>query len=167
MGTKPLDNGGVPDRLPSSSPPETPSVRTLPPWRNKPPDAPAGRLTGAAGAFTRTFALEPGRPGSLPAWWRERQRDERVEVGSRLFFGEPIAELLGVWRMGGSLQHPRSRRQIPVELWLWPHLDAWTMLELEPMQEVHPGHRYYSRGQRALDVLCSRLIRELAVPAFC
>jgi len=50
-------------------------------------------------------------------------------------------------------------------LWLWPRLDVWTMLELEPKQHVRVGHRYFSSGQRVLDVLCSRLIRELDAAA--
>jgi hypothetical protein len=167
MGTKPPDNGDVAEALPSSSRPESQSVRTLPPWRYEPVRAPAGRRAGALGEFTRMFALEPARLGSLPAWWREQERDGYVEIGSRLLIGEPRAELLGVWRIGGSLRSPRGRRLIPVELWLWPHLDAWTMLELEPKRDVHPSRRYFSRGQRVLDVLCNRLIRELDVPAYC
>jgi hypothetical protein len=113
------------------------------------------------------IALEPVRLGSLPGWWREQQRGGHVEIGSRLLLDEPRAELLGVWRISGSLRSAGSRRRIPVELSLWPHLDAWTMLELEPKHDVRAGRRYFSRGQRVLDVLCSRLIHELDVPAYC
>jgi hypothetical protein len=52
-------------------------------------------------------------------------------------------------------------------LWLWPHLDAWTMLELDPKHDLRAGRRYFAQGQRVLDALCSRLIRELDVPAYC
>jgi hypothetical protein len=39
------------------------------------------------------------------------------------------------------------------------------MLELEPTRDVRPGRRYFASGQRVLDLLCTRLIRELDVPA--
>jgi hypothetical protein len=39
------------------------------------------------------------------------------------------------------------------------------MLELEPKQHMRVGRRYFSSGQRVLDVLCSRLIRELDAAA--
>jgi hypothetical protein len=110
-------------------------------------------------------ALHPARLDSLPAWWRRRARGERVEIASRLRLEEPQPETLGSWRIGGSLRSPRRRRWIPIDLWLWPRLDVWTMLDLEPKQDVHAGRRYFSSGQRVLDELCSRLIRELDAAA--
>ena len=103
----------------------------------------------------------PARLEALPAWWHRHARGESVEFASRLRIEEPRYEPLGVWRMGGSLRSPWRLRSIPVELWLWPHLDAWTKLALEPQRDVHVGHRYFSAGQRVLDALCSRLMREL------
>jgi hypothetical protein len=140
---------------------ENPSVGTLPPWNNVASLAPTLHRTSLLGAFTRMVALDPARLDSLPDWWRRHARGERAEIASRLLLEEPRPEPLRLWRIGGSLRTPRRRRSIPVDLWLWPHLDAWTMLELAPRQHVHVGHRYFSSGQRVLDVLCNRLIREL------
>jgi hypothetical protein len=167
MRTKPPDNGTAFEASQPLSLPAHPSVRTLPPWRYEPAVPRAPRQRGFVGAFTRTVALEPGRLGSLPAWWRRQARGEHVEIGSRLFLGVPQAEMLGVWRLGGSLRSPGHRRGVAVELWLWPHLDAWTMLELAPMQDVRTSRNYFSSGQRVIDLLCARLFRELDVPAYC
>ncbi|MCU1465007.1 MAG: hypothetical protein JWM72_935 [Actinomycetia bacterium] len=144
---------------------ENPSVGTLPPWNNEPRLAPTVHTTSFLGTFTRMVALAPARLDSLPDWWRQHARGERAEIASRLLLEEPRPEPLRLWRIGGSLRSPGRRRSIPIDLWLWPRLDAWTMLELAPKQDVHVGHRYFSSGQRVLDVLCSRLIRELDAAA--
>jgi hypothetical protein len=110
-------------------------------------------------------ALHPARLDSLPAWWRRNARGERVDIASRLHLEEPHREPLGLWRMDGSLRSPWRLRSLAVELWMWPHLGEWTQLALEPQRDVHVGRRYFSNGQRTLDVLCSRLIRELDASA--
>jgi hypothetical protein len=110
-------------------------------------------------------ALHPARLDSLPAWWHQHARGERAEIASRLLLEKPRPETLGAWLIGGSMRSPGRRRSIAIDLWLWPRLDVWTMLELEPKRDVHVGHRYFSSGQQVLDVLCSRLIRELDVAA--
>ena len=140
---------------------ENPSVRTLPPWNYEPAFTPALHQTSFLGAFTRMVALHPARLDSLPAWWRQHAHGERTAIASRLLLEEPRSEGPGLWRIAGSLRSPGRRRSIPIDLWLWPRLDVWTMLELEPKQPVRVGHRYFSSGQRVLDVLCGRLIREL------
>jgi hypothetical protein len=139
---------------------ETPSARSLPPW-TQPHSAPARRATSFPASFARMVPLRPSRLEGLPAWWRDHARGERVEVASRLVLEEPRREPLGLWRIRASLRSPWRPRSIPVELWLWPRLNAWTKLVLEPHRDVHVGRRYFSSGQRVLDVLCSRLIREL------
>jgi hypothetical protein len=140
---------------------ETLIVRGLSPWCYERQLAATLRQTSYIAAFSRMVALHPARLEALPAWWNRYARGECVEIASRLRIEEPRYEPLGVWRMCGSLRSPWRLRSIPVELWLWPHLDAWTKLALEPQRDVHVGHRYFSAGQRVLDVLCSRLMREL------
>lgn len=140
---------------------ETPSVRSRPPWWYERPFAPALRATSFPATFARMVALHPSRLEALPAWWRGNARGECVEIASRLLLEEPRHERLGLWRICGSLRSPWRMRSIPVELWLWPRLGTWTKLALEPHRDVHVGRRYFSTGQRVLDVLCSRLIREL------
>jgi hypothetical protein len=140
---------------------ETPSVRSLPPWSCARPYVPALRATSFPSTFARMVALHPARLEALPAWWRDHKRGECVEIASRLLLEEPRQERLGLWRICGSLRSPWRMRSIPVELWLWPRLNAWTKLALEPHRDVHVGRRYFSTGQRVLDELCGRLINEL------
>ena len=62
----------------------------------------------------------------------------------------------------GSLWRVRGRvGALPVEFWMWPHLDAWTKLNVEPQRRVRTGRRYFRRGHRAIDGLAEALIREL------
>jgi hypothetical protein len=107
------------------------------------------------------IALDPTLLDVLPAWWRAHARDGRVEIARRLFIEQPQRGHADTWRMRGSLRSPWLARSIPVQLSLWPRLDAWTRLSLEPQRGVHVGRRYFRSGQRVLDTFCARLIDEL------
>ncbi|HEY5076623.1 MAG TPA: hypothetical protein VIJ48_03885 [Acidimicrobiia bacterium] len=140
---------------------ETLFLRGISPWCYERQLAATLRQTSYIAAFSRMVALQPARLDALPAWWRRNARGERVEIASRLLLEEPRHESRGLWRISGSFRSPWRPRSLPVELWLWPHLGTWTKLALEPQRAVHVGRRYFSTGQRALDVLCNRLSREL------
>ena len=73
----------------------------------------------------------------------------------------PRRDPAGVWRVRGRLRNPTRTRWIPVELLLWPRLDAWTKLSVEPQRGVRVGRRYFANGHRALDMLCAELVRDL------
>ena len=104
----------------------------------------------------------PGRGlEALGEWWRRRARNDRVEVGRRLMLEAPRRDPAGVWRVRGRLRNPTRTRWIPVELLLWPRLDAWTKLSVEPQRGVRVGRRYFANGHRALDALCGELVRDL------
>jgi len=64
-------------------------------------------------------------------------------------------------RMRGALRSPGRARAVPIELLLWPHLEAWTKLALEPQRGVSLGRRYFTNGHRVLDVLCAELRQAL------
>jgi hypothetical protein len=122
---------------------------------------PAGRAVSFTGAFRRMIALRAGVLDSLPDWWRQRADNERVEIARRLFLDEPQRFRAGTWRMRGSLRSPGRPRAIPIELLLWPHLEAWTKLALEPQRGVPVGRHYFANGHRILDALCAELVEEL------
>jgi hypothetical protein len=64
--------------------------------------------------------------------------------------------------MRAALRGLRQVRPMPMELSLWRHLGGWTKLTLEPQRRVYIKSVYFDTGHSALDVLCGRLIRELA-----
>jgi hypothetical protein len=137
-------------------------ARSLPPWSGTwRPVVPSSSVAGFLPGFSRMIDLHPGLLDSLPRWWRQHQRDGRVDVAHHLFLEEPRRARSGTWRMRGSLRRPGRARAIPVELWLWPRLDAWTRLSVEPERSVHVSRRYFRSGHRVLDALAARLGREL------
>jgi hypothetical protein len=132
-------------------------LSTLPPWSVAAPP----RTTNFLSGFSRMFPLPARALDSLGQWWRQRARNDRVEVAGRLVLEEPRRDSSGVWRVRGRLRNPTHTRWIPVELFLWPRFDAWTKLSVEPQRGVRVGRRYFSNGHRALDVLCRDLVRDL------
>jgi hypothetical protein len=145
---------------------EAPFVMTLPPWSNDARNTFAARPRAASflSGFSRMIPLPARGLESLGEWWRRRARDDRVEVAGRLVLEEPRRDAGGMWRIRGRLRNPMRTRWIPVELLLWPRLDAWTKLSVEPQRGVRVGRRYFANGHRALDVLCSDLVRDLPEP---
>ena len=104
---------------------ETLFVRGVSPWCYERQLAATLRQTSYLAAFSRMVALHPARLEALPAWWRRYARGERVDIASRLLLEEPRHESNGSWRVCGSFCIPWRPRSLPVELWLWPHLDAF------------------------------------------
>lgn len=138
------------------------AVRELSPWTHGEYRlAPTARPASFGASFTRMMELDPARLDSLPEWWHRRARDERVDIAHRLLLQEPRREDLGTWCIRGSLRNPWRRRSMSVELRLWPRLDAWTRMTVEPQRGVRVGRRYFASGHRVLDVLCDQLVREL------
>jgi hypothetical protein len=113
--------------------------------------------------FTRLTALHPALLARLPDWWCARARGARVRATRHLNLDAPQRERSGTWRMCGSLRSPWLRRNIDIELQLWPRLGAWTKVSLQPQRRVHIGRRYFRTGHRALDALTERLDEELRV----
>jgi hypothetical protein len=141
---------------------QVPEVPRLPAGSGSPyRGVPAVQRASFTGAFRRMIALRAGTLDSLPDWWRQRADDERVEIARRLFLAEPQRFRAGTWRMRGALRSTGRARAIPIDLLLWPHLEAWTKLALEPQRGVSLGRRYFTNGHRVLDALCTELIQEL------
>ncbi len=142
---------------------EAPSVLTLPPWsydERRTPSA-SSRASSFLSGFSRMIPLPARGLESLGEWWRRRARNDRLEVAGRLVLEEPRRDPAGVWHLRGRLRNPTHTRWIPIELLLWPRLDAWTKLSVEPQRGVRVGRRYFANGHRALDVLCGDLVRDL------
>jgi hypothetical protein len=142
---------------------DAPLVTTTAPWAaaGATTDVPTGRPGGLRSAFSRMFALSPAKLASLDQWWERRACDDRVEIARRLLLERPRPGPAGTWRVRGRLKSPWRARWIPVELLLWPRLDAWTKLSVEPQRGVHVGRSYFRSGHRVLDSLSDQLIREL------
>ncbi len=142
---------------------EAPFVMSLPPWSNEMRSALAApsRAASFLSGFSRMIPLPARGLDAFGEWWRRRARDDRVEVAGRLVLEEPRRDATGAWRVRGRLRNPTHTRWIPVELLLWPRLDAWTKLSVEPQRGVRVGRRYFANGHRALDVFCGELVRDL------
>ena len=142
------------------------AVRAHPPLAlREHPETPPVRIASLVGAFTRMIALRAALLDSLPDWWRQRARDDRVEIARRLLLEQPQLDRADTWRMPGSLRSPCHPRSIRVELLLWPRLETWTKLRLEPQRGVRVGHRYFTNGHQVLDELCAELIHGLTADA--
>jgi hypothetical protein len=137
-------------------------IRSQPPWSyDVQRQALASPTTSYLAAFSRMIALHPSQLSHLGEWFERNERDGYMQIVRRLTLGHPRVDASGTWRLRGVLRSPWRARAIPIELVLWPRLDAWTRLSLEPQRGVHVGRRYFRSGHRVLDVLCNRLIREL------
>jgi hypothetical protein len=140
---------------------ERAAVRAQSPWTAMPVTPAVPPSTKFRSTFTRMIGLHPAQLADLPNWWRDRARGAYVRVARNLFLEEPHYSASGTWHVRGRLRSRWLRRSIPIELDLWPHLDAWTKLSLEPQRRVHAGRRYFRKGHRDLDTLTNRLIGEL------
>jgi hypothetical protein len=136
-------------------------TRAQPPWTSLEPQPPVVRTPTSRSTFSRMICVRRAQLGSLPDWWRRNTSGGRVRVTRRLSLAEPRLATGGVWRTAGRLRSPWSLRAIPVELLLWPHLDSWTKVLLEPQRPTHVGRRYFRRGHEVLDTLGARLVNEL------
>jgi len=140
---------------------EAPFVMTLPPWSTRGTPVAPPRAASFLSGFSRMIPLPARALEALGEWWRRRARDDRVEVGGRLLLEAPHRDPAAVWRVRVRRQSPMHTRWIPVEMLLWPRLDLWTKLTVEPQRGVRVGRRYFANGHRALDTLCIELVREL------
>ena len=140
---------------------ETPGFAGLAPWLGPQSPVPEARVPTPSTTFSRIFELHPARLESLPGWWTQRARYERVVIARRLSLFSPRRIADGVWCMRASLRGPRQVRPMPMELSLWRHLGGWTKLTLEPQRRVYIKGSYFVTGHRALDVLCDQLVHEL------
>lgn len=137
---------------------EGPLVLALPPWSyDRPSTVPLPRPA----SFNRMIPLPARSLELLADWWERRARHDRVEVAGRLVLEEPCRGESGVWRVRGRLRSRTHTRWIPVEVWLWPRLDAWTRLNVEPQRGVRISRRYFASGHRVLDLWCRDLVRDL------
>lgn len=144
---------------------ESTRVRAETPWAGSTSPTPSApghehRVPG----FSRMIALEPERLTSLPGWCARNTRRGHVVVARRVALAAPHPSGRGAWRWPGRLRRPWRPwwwRPVPIELVLWPHLGAWTRLALEPRRPVRTRRRYFRAGNRALDVLATRLDAEL------
>jgi hypothetical protein len=145
---------------------DAPRVRAMTPWSSAPPPPPVAP-THYIAAFSRMIALHPEQLAALPDWWQQNRDGSdpaRVVIARRLAIESPRRDAGGTWRLRGRLRSPWRARSIPVELLMWPRLDAWTRMSLEPRRGIHVGRLYFSSGHRVLDLLSERLIRELRMP---
>ena len=141
---------------------EATNVRMQSPWAET---APAPSVVRPGGKFRSSFhrmiAVRPAQLEALPRWWAVRACEGRVTIGRRLALEEPRPSPAPVWCIPARLRSPFRLRSIPVEFWLWPHLDAWSKLAVEPQRGVRGGRRYFASGHRVLDQLTDTLIIEL------
>jgi hypothetical protein len=135
-------------------------ARTQPPWVAI-EQLPIARTARPQSTFSRMIPVRPSQLGSLPEWWRRNTSRDSVRVTRRLSLGQPRLVNCGVWRTEGRLRSPWLLRAIPIDLLLWPYLDSWTKLVLEPQRPTHVGRRYFRRGHEVLDTLSTRLMNEL------
>jgi hypothetical protein len=141
------------------------AVREIPLWSGSELRSKGSVQVASIATFSRLIALRASDLDSLPDWWRLRAAGEQVEIARRLFLSEPQRLRVATWRMRGWLLSPWLGRSIPVELWLWPRLEAWAKLTLEPRRSVQVGRRYFRRGHQVLDALCAELVHELTSSA--
>jgi hypothetical protein len=140
---------------------ERADTRAQPPWTSLQAPPRVVRSTTSQSTFSRMICVGRSQLGSLPDWWRRNTAGGRVRVTRRLSLGEPRLTTSGVWLTPGRLRSRWLLRAIPVELLLWPHLDSWTKVLLEPQRPTHVGRRYFRRGHEVLDALGARLVNEL------
>jgi len=140
---------------------DPPAVRTLPPWTPMPDATVVSLQSSLRSSFSRMFGLRPAQLVALDEWWSYRQLGGRVAIGRRLVLEEPRRTNGGAWRITGRLRAPLRARSIPIEIALWPRLDAWTKLSVEPQRGVHVSRRYFRSGHRVLDRFCTELMHEL------
>jgi hypothetical protein len=146
---------------------ETPGLAALAPWLGPQSSVPEERAPTPPTTFSRIFELHPVRLESLPGWWEQQARNERVVIARRLSLSPPRRIADGVWTMRASLRVPWQVRPMGMELSLWRHLGGWTKLTFEPQRRVYVKCFYFDTGHRALDVLCDQLVRDLDAVAPC
>ena len=111
--------------------------------------------------FSRIIELDPVHLSSLPDWWEQHARDERLVIARRLALSAPRCTREGVWAMRAVLRSPGPVLPVRMELSMWRHLGGWTKLTLAPRRRVFVKGFYFETGHRALDCLCNQLIHEL------
>jgi hypothetical protein len=141
---------------------ETRGLGALAPWLGPHSPTLEARAPAPPTTFSRIFELPSAHLGTLPEWWEQNARNERVTIAHRLVLRAPRYAAHGVWTMPASLRGAWPVRAQQMELSLWRHLAGWTKLTLEPRRRVYVRGFYFNTGHRALDVLCDQLARDLA-----
>jgi hypothetical protein len=133
---------------------------THPDPRPEPPRSPM-RSQRLSSTFVRMVELDATRLRSLPDWWRKRARAERLRPTRRLSLDAPDPAPGNCWQARGELRPLLHAGAVPVTLTLWPHIEGWTKLTLDPLRRVHARSPYFEAGHSALDVLTCWLVHEL------
>jgi len=140
-------------------------ISALAPWthpdsRPEPPRAPA-RSQRLSTTFVRMVELDASRLRALPEWWRERAGAEPLRPTRRLSLDVPQPTPGSSWRGNGALRPLLHATTVPVVLTLWPHINGWTRLTLDPQRRVAASALYFNPGHRALDIFIDWLTTEL------
>jgi hypothetical protein len=106
-------------------------------------------LPSSPGSFFR-LVLAP--PAQVCAWL-----STRGEVEQRLRVGAAHDEGGGAWSVDAWLRRPVSKRWVPVEIVLCPHVGSSSRLTLNPGGRVHASRWWFRSGHRALDRLAGEL----------
>jgi hypothetical protein len=112
--------------------------------------ASAGATPRPIGDASTTFRRMVEVPGPrlavvLGAWWQQSDHDD-----DHLHLGVP-RPVGDAWSLSGRFRRTLLSRWLPVELLLSPYHGRWTLLELMPRRQIHPGRVYYREGHRSID----------------
>lgn len=107
------------------------------------PAPPTMVLPSTPASFFRLVLAPPARVGAWLATSGEIEHRLRI-VTSHDDGG-------GAWTVRASLRRPVTRRWVPVEIMLCPHVGATSRLTLNPAGRVHSSRRWFRSGHRALD----------------
>jgi hypothetical protein len=89
-------------------------------------------------------------PAVVTGWWARTPHP--VDLGPVVVDDPPTADAGGMWVIDGTMRWARLRRDVPVQLVLWPYLtDRWTVAVLEPRRPVTPSRAWYRCGHAVLD----------------
>jgi len=102
-------------------------------------------------AFSRLTDVPGGLLGeTLDGWWQATSSDGVAGVDSRLVLLQPVCRG-GQWSIQGSMRIHAPWRWLPVDMDLWPHLDCWTYLTMQPRFRTNPTRAYFRHGNRSVE----------------
>ena len=144
---------------------EVGELPALAPWTHPDsrPEPPRGsvRSQRLSTTFVRMIEVDASRLRSLPEWWRTRAGGEPLRPTRRVSLDAPVLTPGNCWRGQGMLRPMLHATTVPVVLTLWPHIEGWTRLTLDPQRRVAASALYFNPGHRALDVFTHWLVTEL------